>query len=538
MRILMLLFALLATPVTAQVVVKTGEHGPFTRLVLQFNGKQDVAFGRTANGYEVAIRKGNPTYDLTRVFQLIGRQRLKSIWADPRSGNLMLGVGCACHAVMEVAANGLIIIDIHDGAAPFASSFEVSLAGSTLPPLGTARMIRPRARPPVQTASTYKWTMFEQSSPIHARESPAENPLISSLQLHDLRQRLEKSLDVASATGPFEFSLSEHRPSDPEIEAKDQALNLHIGPQPALSDNGEPCRPEDQVAVPEWHREILPAEALAKARNGILGEFDLVDQTALLAAVRTYLYFGFGAEARNLIESFGLSSDSTESLIAISQILDGLPVEKNPFADQTSCEGPLALWALAALPEGTRAMHVNANSVVQAFMALPEHLQASLASDLSAKLIAANNIESADIIASTLSRAKSTTNESAGLVATEIALARDDLDAAQQLIDTMKTNTNVKTVVLKAETAFRNKQSLGVDFLTELEALYFVEAKGSDGPELNRALALTRALEGEFEAALSLAAQNSEAVRDVWGLLAEKGGDGVLLSLANNSIRA
>ena len=147
MRILLFVFAILAAPASAQVVVKTGEHGAFTRLVLQFNGKPNVAFGRTETGYELAITEGNPAYDLTRVFQLIGRQRLKSIWADPRSGNLILGIGCACHAVMEAAANGLIVIDIHDGAAQPASVFETTLAGSALPPLGTIQTLRPRARP-------------------------------------------------------------------------------------------------------------------------------------------------------------------------------------------------------------------------------------------------------------------------------------------------------------------------------------------------------------------------------------------------------
>ena len=115
------------------VAVTSGEHDGFTRLVFDFGAPVEWQVGRSADGYEVAITGATPAYDLRGIFQLIGRSRLAAIWPDPQTGNLRIGIACACHALPFEFRPGIVVIDLRDGPPPRGSSFELSLAGGTAP---------------------------------------------------------------------------------------------------------------------------------------------------------------------------------------------------------------------------------------------------------------------------------------------------------------------------------------------------------------------------------------------------------------------
>ena len=130
LKIMTLAFAVLSGPAAAQVVtVKSGEHGDFTRIVLSLPVSGDWRLGRTPDGYEVAITQGRPNYDLSDVYRLIKPDRLRSIWADPGTGLLQLGIGCSCHVIPFEFGPSNLVIDIREGSPPVGSSFEVPLAG-------------------------------------------------------------------------------------------------------------------------------------------------------------------------------------------------------------------------------------------------------------------------------------------------------------------------------------------------------------------------------------------------------------------------
>lgn len=153
---------LFATPaVSAPVVVKSGEHDGFTRLVMDYGHPIVWQMGRTEDGYELRIADESPGYDLTEAFKLIGKSRLAAIWADPTSGDLRLGIACACHAIPFEFRPGIVVIDLSDGPPPKGSSFELSLDGSSTDMLAAHPVPKPKQRPP----EADRWSGLDTTGP-------------------------------------------------------------------------------------------------------------------------------------------------------------------------------------------------------------------------------------------------------------------------------------------------------------------------------------------------------------------------------------
>lgn len=82
-RLALVLWVLLAGHLAAApVLVKTGEHDGFTRLVMEFQAPVDWQMGRSADGYELRVVGQPVNYDLSEAFRLIGKSRL------PQSGSM------------------------------------------------------------------------------------------------------------------------------------------------------------------------------------------------------------------------------------------------------------------------------------------------------------------------------------------------------------------------------------------------------------------------------------------------------------------
>ena len=183
------------------ITVTTGDHPGFTRLVLQFNAPVPWLLGRTADGYELRLPDNGVQYDLSHVFDQIGKNRLAAIWADPDTGALQLGVACACFAMPFEFRPGIVVVDLRDGAPPKGSSFELPLDGSTPMALSAHATARPKPRPaalPVGPRPIFNWQEFalapipliQPLTPVPLPETisgtqdgPAIDPNLESLRL-------------------------------------------------------------------------------------------------------------------------------------------------------------------------------------------------------------------------------------------------------------------------------------------------------------------------------------------------------------------
>lgn len=83
--------------------------------------------------------------------------------------------------------------------------------------------------------------------------------------------------------------------------AVDRETGLMAGPDTA-SNQQMHCLPDRAVAIQNWGDDSPFADQVSALRSALVREFDDVDQDSVFALARSYLYFGFGAEARAMLK--------------------------------------------------------------------------------------------------------------------------------------------------------------------------------------------------------------------------------------------
>ena len=114
MRYLMCFLIFLPQLALAQsVLVRSGEHPNFSRLVMTFEAPLDWSLGRAGDGYRLRIEGSERRFDLSSVFDLIPRDRIARIDSEPQG--LRLALGCNCNANAFEVRPGVLVVDIQDG---------------------------------------------------------------------------------------------------------------------------------------------------------------------------------------------------------------------------------------------------------------------------------------------------------------------------------------------------------------------------------------------------------------------------------------
>ena len=132
-RLGLVLLLVFAGPARAEVIrVQSGDHAGFTRLVLAIPASRDWRFGRQGDGYSIETGVPTDSFDVSSVFDLIGRDRLSGLTTGNHPDRLDLTLTCDCHATAIRWQTDWVIVDIIDGAAPAGSPFEVPLAADVM----------------------------------------------------------------------------------------------------------------------------------------------------------------------------------------------------------------------------------------------------------------------------------------------------------------------------------------------------------------------------------------------------------------------
>lgn len=547
MKYLCLLLCLLGVPALAQGVnVKSGEHGPFTRLVFTYSEPVDWVLGRSAQGYALRLKGPSRVYDLSDVYRRITRDRLRSIWVDPASNDLLLGVDCACHAIPFELGPTVLVIDIRDGPPPTGSSFELSLEeGSPQAPLQAAERKRPRRSNRVQPV--YDWLAPPTAAAGHNALAP--DSLADDLRLKEFRAMLIAEVGRGATQGVVEVAVPEERmpqepsgaPNQEEPNNARAALDALPGidistdrtAAPDVTVVGANCpEPTDMAsaAPPEGEDAVT---LLAQARANVLTEFDIPDPTQVTQAVDTYLYFGLGAEARWMLDSFLPLGQSDPLRRSISFLVDGAPLPDNPFEGMQNCDSAAALWALLAADDRVPLAFVNGAAVSRSFLAMPAELRAALGPDIARRLLASGDAANAEVVRQAFARATSEENPAVGLLAATQALQAGDPAAAEAALPQDAQGENALNRLLTlVEARFLQRKAVDGKDLQALEAFAFEHGDGPLRPQLDRALAHAAALGGDYAAAFGHAGQDLALERDVWMLLAETGTETPLLTFA------
>lgn len=529
--VLILLASVLpASAETARIL--SGEHGDFTRLVIELPAGEGWTLGRTDAGYAFAAKgERQPGYDLSRVWQRIGRNRLAALTADPMTGALDLSIACACHVFPFEYQPGIVVLDIKPGPPPEGSTFEAPFA---LP--------APTQALPQDAASGqgYDWLARpDRTAPRTA--PPLPFPLATGvISLEPLRDELLEQLARGAADGIVDMELPGKPPKSPVDDRETPWSNIRIGEAPGIivtepnALSPEP-RPDDSCAAPElvdlpaWAGGAPPEEVLAKTRDGLFGEFDQPDEAAIVQAVQSLLYLGFGAEARQTatLADPQAAGDRLPLYRSMSYLVDGDSDPQTPFAGMLHCDGPAALWAALAYDRLPAGPGVNRDAIIQAFQALPPHLRLHLGPALAEKFLARDDADATRMIRDAMERAPEPDPAAVALLDAKAELHRGDAEAAQEHAQTAVALDGAKpeSLVALVEAHFRKLQPLDPGIADELLAQQGENEGTEAGPAIDRAVVLALALSDRIEDAFAQGATSNGTEADLWQVVQARATD-------------
>lgn len=524
---------LLATllPASAETArVLTGEHGDFTRLVIELPDTGGWTLGRTALGYAFATKtEAQPDYNLDLVWQRIDRSRLAELTANPGNGALDLALACDCHIFPFEYQPGIVVLDIKPGPAPDGSAFEAAF----LPPGSAVPKDHPEGR-------SYDWLAHAGDAP--ARPAPSlPLPLeTGAVSLKPLRDELLEQIARGAADGIVDMELPGKPAQMPGVDGATPWTNVRIGEEPGvvvtkpnglIADPGPnaACAAPDLLDLPSWGGDRPTHDLLAEARDGLFGEFDVPQEEAVLHSVRLLLYLGFGAEAGQTATYLDPSAAGEKLPLyrSMARLIDGESDPQTPFAEMLDCPGPAALWAALArdrLPPGTG---VNRDAILQAFQALPAHLRSFLGPALAEKFLARNDAEATRMIRDAMERAPDADQAAVALLDAQAELHSGDAGAALAHAEEALAldGGKVESLIALVESHFRKLDPIDPGVAEALLSLQGENAGSEQSPEIARAIVLALALSDQTDAAFEQGPLTGGTEADLWRVIQARATD-------------
>ncbi|MEC7257047.1 MAG: hypothetical protein VXW58_04435, partial [Pseudomonadota bacterium] len=504
MRWLAAILALIcATSVSAQVMpVRSGEHDGFTRFTIRIGNGEDWSIDTI--GSQVRFRSGDASakYDLTSVFDRIRRNRITAVSQTDPGSALVFEMNCACQVTPFLSGDSLVVIDFRDPIEDQATGFQLPIPS----PGGFAfQLPADRAHliiPPDEEDNSADAEIASVALPIDLVRAPLSARTIEdrfsgigNTAVNAMEQQLIKQLTRAEQQGLIEARpqtdmLSEgdntHLEQPEKTEETDSGPSLRnlevttsidrdlAGVADGLKRSSEAtrCIPTSRLNMQDWATGAPFSAQIGHWRSALVGEFDRVDSEIVESLVRTYLYFGFGIEAR---QALGLAKPQLENHAlydAMAQIMDGgqAPSE-NPFSGLQACKSDAALWA--ALSEPDRLDMLNDEAVQKAASRLPPHVRQLLGPRLALEFARSGRTGSAEGVLRSVDRiAEPSTPELALAHASAAELRGEPELAKEKRIEVAMSDTkHSPTALIEAiDMAAQAKEQVPPDLVNLAEA--------------------------------------------------------------------
>lgn len=522
------------------VRVQTGEHPDFSRVVVILPEGVDWQLGRDDDGYVLrsAVADG---YNIEDFFDLIPRDRIKDAIQDTATGELRLSVDCECHADAFVDSPNILVVDIRDGLPPQDSLYEGRLDQSVaqtenISPITTGRPFKPQRnplipiivadeaqppdvtpRPAAQTLPSAAADQKKQTQVTFEATEPSED--VSGLA--ELEASITASLGRALSQGLLEADVIGRdgepvgwlpnglsRSEAPGIRATtgvDQAA-IPDDPRIPVTQEGANCVSNAYFDIANWGDDRPFAAQISEARASLTSESDKLLGDAVLNLARKFIYFGFGREAIQTLELDGVQSQERRYLQAVSQIIDGDPIDRGLFAQQASCASDVALWALLAAGEDEQDTLVDRAAILRAFKSLPAGLQAHLAPIVAEQFVSVGDEDAAVQVIAVLAAKPEVPLEAQ---AAEVVLKRalgDEQAATDQVARVIDTDPHAtpEFMIALLTTSVKNQTLIDADTFTLANAMRFENRGLPIATELARAQTRAYLYQDEFGAALDL----------------------------------
>lgn len=524
---LLTLLALLPGGLAAQeVTVRSGEHGSFTRLVFDIPPGAEWQLEQAGQRVSLGFGDRGLRLEAGQVFARIDRSRLADLL--PREGGADLMLACACVAEAFVLRERMLVVDIRPGAVP-----------------AEPAAVEPGPAPPATPLLAEQASLAADLARVRVAglpgigPEPAEDPLLPRMPSGAVKPKRQKPAgemadpmeigaqlaeDLAmaategildAATTPRPERQAPPAPAAALAEAEDTAapdlagqlaqglsgLDRERMAGHRVKVGGTQCLPDSRLRIGDWGDPEAEINALlANRRSAVFGEFDRIDDEAVLQYAKALLHYGFGAEARATLDLHG--DGGPELLRAMARLIDLHPRGAAPFEGQTQCPGLAALWSLLALPDDPGAHMVETAAVLRGFELLPVHLRDHLGPTLAARLSATGHPAAARDLLNRLERSTGEETDSIALGRAQIDLKQGDLAAAEAPLRDLAIEGGPQSpdAVLASIRLARAAGQPLPGYLVDLTEAYALEFRNDPrAPEFRAAHITALFLNGDFE---------------------------------------
>lgn len=508
MRLLMTLLCGIAFAFSANaqtVEIRSGQHDGFIRLIVDLPERVAVQIDNWREEAVITLPGQELRFETSRIFNRISRDRLRDVVASGEDATLRLKLGCNCEVSSFWHGKSLLVLDVRDTDTILPS---ISTITSPTPDEG-AQMISQADQTRTSTnrrfdipegtvslaASLAKSQLQKETTAPEVQNPPASETTDASDSLaREAREHLVRQLSRAATQGLISPRSSLARPSEAqETQAprNEEAQTLSpASPQAAehmnlraqssidrdflaaieegMSGLSAPaCADGRALDVSSWGTDAPFAEQVGPLRKDLIGEFDQVNVDAVLQLTRLYLYFGFGAEARQTLSMTDGDPDNSKIFLALASIMeDGHAEPDSALANQLNCDGPQTLWSVLSYETLPQNAEIDKDVALRTFDALPRQLRSHLGPVLSRRFLEAGDQKTADNVLRILNRHEETRTAGADLVEAEIDRADGEsakaMDGLEAVVET-NTELSAQALIELIDTSIQSEEVVSFD---------------------------------------------------------------------------
>ncbi|MBE9635918.1 hypothetical protein [Salipiger mangrovisoli] len=454
-----------------QIEMRSGEHGGFTRLVLDLPAGLGWQGAATAEDrYRVDLERGGFDIGLGAVFHRIDQARVAEVTALPGGTGVEIVLACDCVVDSSGHEGRMAVFDIRPRRAD--EPLPGIAAGSDAPLVQAPALVSaPHPDPDLAPAAGLDLGLLPGASDAAGARAllPSFDPgprLAAELATPEADREIAESFGrslaeqlalgatqgLLEADGP-RHSLPQARQDaaqdeperHPSAKAQDGSVSAELlsgstargfGASSVLRIGGQrACLDDRRLDLPGWFGEGGEGAALARIgtlRGRLLGEFDRIDAQVQRELAQLYIALGFGAEARALLQ---LDDDLPDPvLMTLATLSEGGGDPAGVFAGQSECPGRAALWGVLGAKGLPVAAEIATPAIMAAFEELPLGLRRLLGPRLAERLLEEGEPDAARNVLSRLARALGRSTEDMQLVDARLARASGNPDAAATLL--------------------------------------------------------------------------------------------------------
>jgi len=412
----------LASASAQAVSVRTGEHGDFTRIVVDFRQRPDWNLGRSGDGYELKLDDPDVRFDLSDAFRRLQGRRIAGL-RDLGQGRLAIELICDCALSVEVLPNEGLLIDVADGPPtpdnPWAGPIQTvqGLAPQGRP--ASLEQDRSSLLPVILPALPAKLALGQLSGRTEDVLTESELSRVRNLQTGLLEQTARAATQGLISLEREAAIIVRPRAEDrqkqtsgvvaddlPADLAQPLASNILIETQldrdgraakgNRIREQMSECVDPRLVDVGAWFFDDAVLDMLGEARMNLLDVRDRPDPEAHAILARMLIYLTFGLEARAVLAQGPASIPNRGVLTELATLVEGDALNDTPILhSQANCESPAALWALLASPQARGRAEVNEAAIVRSLSSFPDHLRQHLGPRIAQKFVDMGDRESA-----------------------------------------------------------------------------------------------------------------------------------------------